>query len=530
MSGGRLAGFRPLLHATAKQDARQIAPWVILTSVLSVTSVLAFSWVFPDPASQAVLSRNIASNPAFGLIFGPARDLTTAEGFNDWRALALGGFFAGLMAIFIVVRHTRGDEDSGQAELIASAVVSRHTRLAVAVALAAIASIAMGIVTTVATTLVGSSFWAAFGMGATYTASGLMFAGVGAVAAQIASDAHTANTLAVGVLGGLFLIRGYLDASGNEDWSWVTPLGWTQEVRPATDRRWWWLVPCLALAALLVGLANGLLARRDFGLGLIPPTPGPARSSARWPLGGLARRIHLSASLSWAVGFVVIGAVFGFLATSLGEVFGKNPLMAAALASGVVSQETLTAGFLSMMLRMMGIIAAVYGVQAVMRFYAEELEHRVEPLLGAAVSRVRLFASVAAVALLGPAVALLIGGTVTGLVATRQAEGLTMSGVVGQAVAETPAVWVLVGIALLVIGARPAARMAPWLAVVATFALTILGPLFRLWDWILGISPLWHVPTINAPDPSYRGLVIVGLIALALVGAGFAGYRRRDVL
>ena len=87
----------------------------------------------------------------------------------------------------------------------------------------------------------------------------------------------------------------------------------------------------------------------------------------------------------------------------------------------------------------------------------------------------------------------------------------------------------LVGIALLVIGARPAVRLAPWLAVVATFAITILGPLFRLWDWILGISPLWHVPTVSAPDASYRGLLVVGLLALVLVAAGFAGYRRRDL-
>ena len=529
MTSERLAGFRPLLQATARQDARQIAPWVMLTSVLSMTSVLAFGWVFPDPASQAVLSRNVASNPAFALIFGSARDLTTAEGFNDWRALALGGFFAGLMAIFIVVRHSRGDEDSGQAELVASGVVSRHTRLMVAVALAGIASVAMGVVTTILTTAVGSTFLAALGMGATYTASGLMFAGVGAVAAQVGSDAHSANTMAVGALGALFLVRGYLDATGNEDWVWVTPFGWTQSVHPATDRAWLWLLPPLGLFILLVGMANLLLARRDFGLGLVPPTPGPARGVFASPLAKVARLLHGPALVTWAFGFVVIGAVFGFIATSLGEVFGKNPMMAAVLASGQVSKGALTAEFLAMLLRMLGIIAAVVGVQAVMRFYAEELEHRVDPLLGAAASRTRVFAWTAGVALLGPALALLIGGTVTGLVSTRQDIGLSVADVIRQAVVETPAVWVLVGIALLVIGARPAARLAPWLAVVATFAITILGPLFRLWDWVLGISPLWHVPTVSSPEASYRGLLVVGLLALVLVVAGFAGYRRRDL-
>ncbi|MDO5677133.1 MAG: hypothetical protein Q4G35_06455 [Propionibacteriaceae bacterium] len=39
------------------------------------------------------------------------------------------------MSIFIVVRNSRAQEDSGQAELLASGVMGRHTRLLVAVAL-----------------------------------------------------------------------------------------------------------------------------------------------------------------------------------------------------------------------------------------------------------------------------------------------------------------------------------------------------------------------------------------------------------
>ena len=144
----------------------------------------------------------------------------------------------------------------------------------------------------------------------------------------------------------------------------------------------------------------------------------------------MARLLHGPALLTWALGFVVIGAVFGFIATSLGEVFGKNPMMAAVLASGQVTTGVLTAEFLAMLLRMMGIIAAVVGVQAVMRFYTEELEHRVDPLLGAAASRTRVFAWTAGVALLGPALALRIGGTMTGLVATRQDIGLSVGDVI----------------------------------------------------------------------------------------------------
>jgi ABC-2 type transport system permease protein len=54
--------------------------------------------------------------------------------------------------------------------------------------------------------------------------------------------------------------------------------------------------------------------------------------------------------------------------------------------------------------------------------------------------------------------------------------------------------------------------------------------MFRLWDWILGISPFWHVPNITTTSPDYLGLLWLSVVAAALIAAGFAGYRRRDVI
>ena len=65
---------------------------------------------------------------------------------------------------------------------------------------------------------------------------------------------------------------------------------------------------------------------------------------------------------------------------------------------------------------------------------------------------------------------------------------------------------------------------------VLTFALTLLGPLFKLWDWILGISPLWHVPNVTATSPDWSGLGWVTVVALAFTTAAFVGFRRRDVI
>ena len=526
----RLTGTRHLLHVALRQDRTAIAPWIGLISVLSASSVLVYDWVFPDERSQQILQLNITANPAMALIFGRPVDLTTADGFNAWRAGALGAFFAGLMAIFIVVRNSRAEEDSGRAELVASGVLGREARPAVAVAMAFVAAVLLGVVSAAVTIAFGGGVANSVMLSATFAASAMLFAGVGVVAAQIGSDARSANTLAVTALAALFIVRGSIDSSGAPDWAvWLTPFGWLQETRPAVDNIWWPLALVLALAVALVGVGLALHARRDFGMGLVAPRPGPERAGAVGTLWGLALRLHRSALLSWMVGFAVLGVLLGFLANTVTDVFAENPGIAQVLASGAVSQEDLVAEFLLTMVRILGIYAAVHGVQIVMRLYAEEADDRADPLLGGAVSRAAHLASHALIAFVSTAAGMVLAGSVMGWVADSTGDTISFADVVGQAVATVPAVWVLVALAIAVVGAKPSKRLVGWMGVVATFALTILGPMFNLDEWVLDVSPLWHVPNVQAADPAWWGLVWLALAASLRTAGGFVGYRRRDI-
>lgn len=530
MSGmSAFTGVRPLLKVALHQDARNIGPWVVLISVLSVSSILAYTFVFPDPDDRLALSTRLGANPALALVFGPPRDLMTADGFNSWRAGVLGAFFAALMAIFVVVRNSRAHEDSGQAELLASGVLGRQARLTVAVLMAAVASLALGAVSFVATVSVGGGALPTLLLSSTYAASGLMFAGVAAVAVQLGSDARAANSLAVATLGTVYVARGSLDSGGAPEWaSWLTPLGWLQQTRPATQNGPWPLLLALGFALALVGVAFALHARRDYGMGLIAPRPGPARGTGT-NIWWLAARLNRGALVSWLVAFAGLGVVFGYLATSVGEVVADDPGMARLLAAGLVAEADIEFAFLMTVLQLVGIIAAVLGVGVVMRMHAEEVDYRVEPLLAGAVRRRTYLASNAAIAFLAPGVAMLVGGSVVGLVAASVKDSISVVDVTLQAVATVPAVWTLVALALAAVGAHPATRIVGWLGVVATFGLTILGPTFDLPAWALDISPLRHVPPVVLADPDWSGLGWVTGVTAALVGVAFAGFRRRDV-
>lgn len=529
-AGGGLTGVRPLLAVSLRQDVHRIAPWVLLISVLSASSILAYAWVFPDARDRAELAASLGANPALSLIFGPARDLRTADGFNAWRAGQLGAFFAGLMTILIVVRNSRADEDSGQAELLASGVLARASRLAVAVLMAAIASVALGVVCFLITVLCGGGLTATVVLAATFTASGLMFAGVAAVTAQVGSDARSAASLAVAVLGGCYVLRGYIDISSAPGWvTWLTPLGWLEETRPAAENSPWPLVVALGFAGVMIAAGFVLQARRDFGQGLIAQRPGPAQARTAGTVWGLALTLHRGSLISWLIAFAGLGLMFGNLVTSIGDLITNDPAVAEVLASGAADSSSMSFAFLVTILQIIAIIAAVMGVQVALRIYAEEMDDRVEPLLAGSLRRRTYFASNAVVALLGPAVAMLLAGTSLGLVAHGRDAAIAIGDVVRQAAVTIPAVWVLVGLGLAAVGVAPARRLVAWLGIVATFGLTILGPTFKLPDWALDISPLRQVPDVTSASPDWSGLVWLGLVAVVLLAVGFGGFRRRDL-
>ena len=167
-----LAGTAPLLRTLLKHEGRRFAPWILIVTALTTSSVLVYPLIFPDQQDRAGLATAVAANPAISLIFGPAFDLLSVDGFNAWRGLAIGGFLTALGAIFAVTRTTRGQEDSGQAELLASGVLGRSGRLLAAVGLAFIGSVLVGLVSGVATGLCGGEWEASMLLGATFTATG----------------------------------------------------------------------------------------------------------------------------------------------------------------------------------------------------------------------------------------------------------------------------------------------------------------------------------------------------------------------
>ncbi|GHG18966.1 MULTISPECIES: ABC transporter permease [Amycolatopsis] len=527
-----LAGTGHLTRLALRRDRVILPIWIVLLSVVPASSVNTFTQFYPTVADRLALQAGANANPSYALLYGPPFDLTTAGGFIAWRTCGFLALLTGLMVVFTVTRHTRAEEDTGRAELLGSAVVGRYAALTAALLVAGGASVLTGLIQ--AGTLLGAGLPAAgsVAFGASEALVGLVFTAVAAVAVQLAEYSRTANGIGTAVVGTAFLLRGAGDSTVDARWlSWLSPIGWVQQVRAFAGERWWVLLLPVVFALVVGAIGYWLLPRRDVGVGLLPPRPGPATAapSLRSPL-ALAWRLHRGPLLGWLIGTAVVGAVFGSIASGIGDLVGSSP-QAQQIFERLGGSHALTQAFLAAMAGMFAMVASLYGVQAVLRMRGEETAIRLEPVLATSVGRLRWASSHLVFAFFGTAALLLSGGVFMGL-----ANGLR-TGDVGGSLADTlsgmlvqlPAAWVVVALAVALFGLLPGFAAAAWAVGALALLLSLFGPVLDLPQAVLDVSPFQHPPKI--PGQEFTATPLAWLVAVALVAlvSGLAGWKRRDV-
>ncbi|MEJ2854342.1 MULTISPECIES: ABC transporter permease [unclassified Saccharothrix] len=529
-----MTGTLALLRLALRRDRLLLPVWVIGLVGITLSTASAMGELYGTEALRQQIGVTAGSNPAFLAMLGPIYDYTTIGGILAWRWGVFGALLIALMAMFLVTRHTRAEEETGRLELIGSTVTGRHAPLAAAVLLSALASLLIGVLIAVGLIGLGEGASGSFALGLAFTSAGWVFTGVGAVAAQLTESSRTGNAIAGGVLGVAYLLRAVGDAAGDAgpQWlTWLSPLGWVELVQAFADDRWWVLGLSVLLTVVLVGAAAVLVAGRDLTAGLLPTRLGPARAPAS--LGsafGLAWRLQRGMLLGWTLSLFVLGAVYGAVARAVEDMLKANPALEKVMSQLGGSGQIVDV-YLASILGIIGLFSAIYVVQAVLRLRAEEADFRAEPVLATSVRRLSWVASHVVFATLGVAVVLAAAGLGAGLVhGARVGDvGGQVARLVGSALAHVPAVWVVAGIALLLFGLFPKLASMSWAFLVAFLVLGQLGPLLDLDQWALDLSPFTHIPKVPGADLAATPLVWLTVVAAAFVAVGIGGFRRRDI-
>lgn len=527
-----MTGTGKLIRLILRRDRSLLPIWVVYTAIIPLLYVYSIKGLFPTEAGRFGYYTTSAHNAGFVALYGRLYGDSIGQ-LVAWRA----GFIPiviGLFSLLTVIRHTRTEEDSGRRELVASTVVGRHAGLAAAVVTTVIANLLLGAILAVSMVAGGQPAAGSVAFGAQFAVAGWVFTGVAAVAAQLTSGAGSARGIAITTLGVAYVLRVVGDISGigagTLSWlSWLSPIAWAQRIDPYGDANWWPAMLAVVVTALLVVVAGLLSARRDLGAGLLPPRLGPATGSMGSPL-GLAWRLHRGLLAGWIGGFVALGVVLGYLADSVGDLVRDTPQLSGIFAR-IGGASGLIDSYLSSILGLLGLIAAGYGIQAMLRARAEETSGRVEPLLGTAVGRLRWVGSHLVFALAGPAVVLACAGVATGL-----AHGLN-SGNVGRelprilagAMVQLPAVWVLTAVTVALFGLLPRLSVLGWAALVVCLLVGFVGPAIQLNHWVLDISPFGHLPKLPGGQVSATPLAWLLGVVLVLTAVGLVGLRRRDI-
>ncbi|SFW49854.1 ABC transporter permease [Amycolatopsis australiensis] len=527
-----LAGTWHLTRLALRRDRVLLPIWIVLLSIVPASTVNTFTQFYPTVADRLALQAGANTNPSYALLYGPPFDLTTAGGFIAWRMCGFLALLTGLMVVFTVTRHTRAEEDTGRAELLASAVVGRYAALTASLLVAGGASVLIGLVQAVSMIGAGLPAAGSVAFGAAEALTGLAFTAVAAVAVQLAEYSRTANGIGTAVVGAAFLLRGAGDSTVDARWlSWLSPIGWVQQVRAFSGERWWVLLLPVAFAVVVGAAGYWLLPRRDVGVGFLPPRPGPARAapSLRSPF-ALAWRLHRGPLLGWTVGTAVVGAVFGSIASGIGDLVGSSP-QAQQIFERLGGSHALTQAFLAAMAGMFAMVASLYGIQAALRMRSEETAIRLEPVLATSVGRLRWAGGHLVFAFFGTALLLLVGGLFMGL-----ANGLRtgdVGGSIGDALTgmlvQLPAAWVVVALAVTIFGLLPGFSAAAWAVGALALLVSLFGPVVNLPQAVLDVSPFQHPPKIPGQQFTATPLVWLLAVAVAALATGLLGWRRRDV-
>lgn len=531
--GATLAGTGQLVRLIVRRDRVVMPLWILFIALVPISYAATFDTLYPTAAARAQFAETSGSAAGFIALYGRLYGSSLGE-LVTWRA----GFVPiviGLISILTVIRHTRSEEESGRRELIGSAVVGRNASLVAALSATVGANIVLGALLAAAMVSQHLPASGSIAVGAQFFSAGALFAAVAGVTAQLTSSSGSARGIAVIVLGVAYLLRVVGDVSyrsgGTFAWlSWLSPIYWVQQIHPFGGNRWWPVALTLAAAMMFCILALMLSERRDVGAGLFAPRLGPAEAkpSLSTPL-GLAWRLHRSLLAGWIFGFAVLGIVLGGLSESVADLLQGNPNLQQILAR-MDGHAGLVDVYLGSVMSILGLIACAYGIQATLRLRSEESSGRVEQLLSTSVDRFRWAMSHLVFSALGPAAALATAGVTAGLTHGINTDDLlqTLAQILGAALVQLPAVWVLTAITVALVGCTPKIAAAGWGALAACLLISLVGTALQLNHWILDISPFTHTPKLPGNSLSLTPLVTLTAIALVLTTIGTTALRRRD--
>ena len=255
--------------------------WVLLLTATVVASAAATGPLYATTAERVAAAEALNASPAIVALYGPILDTSSLGELSMTKMTVLYAVFVAFMAVVVVRRHTRVEEETGRAELVGATAVGVDAPVAAALAEAVLASVVLGVLVAAGNVAVRAARRRvgplrrvvdrhrpgrrgdrrARGPGVEQRPHGRL--------RRLRRDRRRSTSCAPSV-------------TRPPEWlSWLTPFGWGTQLSAWSEPRVWLLAGLPgARGRADRGRRLALRRRRDLGAGLLPDRAGPAAGLA----------------------------------------------------------------------------------------------------------------------------------------------------------------------------------------------------------------------------------------------------------
>ncbi|MCL1917874.1 MAG: ABC transporter permease [Peptococcaceae bacterium] len=531
---GNFENTGTLIRLTLRRERIISTVWIGILWVFSVALAPALGNMFGIEARAGLIE--MVENPAMIAMVGPAYGIDNytsgalyANMMLLWVMIAVA-----VMNIFLVVRHTRGDEERGRAEVVRSLPTGRLANLNATMITALIVNAALALLTGLGIAVMGvesMDFTGSMLYGVVLGVSGVFFAAVAALFSQLSSSSRGAIGLSFAALFVVYIMRAAGDMN-SEALSLASPMGLVQRAQIYVENHWWPIVILLLEAAVVMGVAYALNAIRDMDQGFIHARPGRKKASffLRSPF-GLTFRLLRNIMLAWIIAIFVLGASYGSILGDIDNFVENSDFY--SMMIGANPDFTTAQMFVSMVTAIMALISVIAVLMAALKLRGEEKDGRAEHVLSRVVSRVKYMSDYVimafAVSVLAQA-ATALGIYLAALSVLPDPGDLTLGYLLKANMVYLPAMWVMIGATIFLIGILPKATPIIWGYYGFTFFAVFIGRFPDIFpDWFPKTTPFGHIPQLPVDSINYGTLAVLTGIAVVLTAAGVICYRKRDM-
>ncbi len=505
--------------------------WILSLIAVTVMVPLAFDGMYDSAADKMGMAMTM-ENPAMVAMCGPV------YGINDYHVGAMVGnemilftiIAVAIMNIFLVLRHTRRDEERGRIEVVRSLPVGRLSNLTATMVVAFIVNAVLAIFTGISLAVLnieGMDVEGSMLYGVVLGVSGLLFAAITAVFAQLSSNSKGAMGYTFIVFGVLYMVRAIGDIK-NETLARVSPLGLILRTQVYVENIWWPVFVVLMITLVIMLIAFYLNGIRDMEQGFIPARKGREHASAflQTPM-GLGFKLLRTTIISWFIGCIVLGALYGSVMGDLESFLEGNAMLQQVLST---EGHTLTEGFLTMIMSVLSMFATIPVLTVMLKLRGEEKRNHTEHILSRSVSRNRLMSGYFVNAVINSVIIPLSCAFGLWVASYSVLENkIELMSLVKAMAVYIPAIWVMLGLTVLLIGWLPSKTSFAWMYLGVSFLLVYLGSLMQASDWVLKLSPYGYIPKLPMEEVNYGTLVMLTVVAVVMAVVGYIGYNKRDI-